>query len=753
MSASSSAANARTARRHNERSVLAELRRAGAASKPEIARRISLTPQAVNGIFDKLLRSGLIREGGRRGGTVGHPATLYAIRPEGAYAIGIDIGPRSLEIALIDFCGKMTWRAQSDYPRPGPEAVRDAIAAGLETVQAHARAAAIDPARIVGIGVSEPAFLRAGAMPQGWERVSFADLLPSDGGLPLHLERAAVVGALALSMLADEPLPQSYLYLAIGEGVEACLVLDGEVWRGAHGRAGRFDALQVPPSAGGKGSGRRPLPLADLAGFAALRRILAATGFHAVGTDDFYAAVHERPEAVKRWTASRRRRGTARRGRGPGHAGPRRGGPAGRSAPCRRRRHRRAAARGLSRVRPGCSGAAADPPGPPADRVAGQCGGGRGAAPPFFPAPGAADRDRVAGAGAGGSRRMSATGSRTLGRGTLGRGTLGRGTLGMGMPGMGTVWEESFGVAASDGATVPVHRWQPARAARAVLVVSHGLGEHALRYRHVGTALAQRGYAVYANDHRGHGMAACRAAALGDFGPGGFAGLVADLHRVVLLAALENPGRPLLLLGHSMGAWAVQLYLLEHGSQGLAGVAYCGGSALDLLARRVSRLDPACYAVNDAFEPARTAFDWLSRDPAVVDRYLDDPLCGFNALPASRHSMMAAGARLRDPEELRRIRPDLPVLMFSGERDPVNGFLDYFRAQLDRYRGAGLRDVTARVYPGARHEMFNETNRAEVMADLLLWLDGVLAERRREPGLPLGLPACRARRQPLRADA
>lgn len=304
MSASSSAANARTARRHNERSVLAELRRAGAASKPEIARRISLSPQAVNGIFDKLLRSGLIREGGRRGGTVGHPATLYAIRPEGAYAIGIDIGPRGIEIALIDFCGRMAWRAQSDYARPDPDSLRDALAAGLDTVQAHVRAAAIDPARIVGIGVSEPAVLQAEAVPRGRDRLSLAELLPAAGELPLHLERAAVVGALSLSMLAEEPLPDSYLYLAIGEAVEACLVLDAEVRRGAHERAGAFGAIPVP--VGGSGGAGAPafLPLGEVASFAALRRSLAESGFQAAGTDDFYAAMHERPAAMKRWIAA-----------------------------------------------------------------------------------------------------------------------------------------------------------------------------------------------------------------------------------------------------------------------------------------------------------------------------------------------------------------------------------------------------------------------------------------------------------------
>lgn len=297
MPARTSAANARTARRHNERSVLAELRRAGAASKPEIARRISLSPQAVNTIFDKLLRSGLIREGGRRGGSVGHPATLYAIRPDGAYALGIDIAPRSIEIALIDFCGRMAWRAQGDRGRPDAESLRAAIAGGLETVRAHMEAAGIDPARLVGIGISEPAFLAPGLVAQALERLPLHDLLPNAGTLPLHLERAPVVGALALSMLSDEPLPDSYLYLALGEAVEACLVLHGEVWRGAQQRAAAFGSLPVLlPGAGSQ-------PLDRVAGLAALRDRLAETFFPATGTEDFYAALHARPEVMSAWIA------------------------------------------------------------------------------------------------------------------------------------------------------------------------------------------------------------------------------------------------------------------------------------------------------------------------------------------------------------------------------------------------------------------------------------------------------------------
>lgn len=289
------------------------------------------------------------------------------------------------------------------------------------------------------------------------------------------------------------------------------------------------------------------------------------------------------------------------------------------------------------------------------------------------------------------------------------------------------LWEESFGILAQDGATIPVHRWRPRRVPQAVVIISHGLAEHALRYRWTAASLASHGYAVYANDHRGHGMAATPGR-FGDFGRCGFDGLVGDLRQVVWLAATENPGTPIFLLGHSMGAFAAQLFLIEN-SHAVSGVAMTGGSALDLLYKAMGGRDPMADGKTGVFSPVEAPFTWLSRDPAVVDRYLDDPLCGFAVTRATHDSLHGAAPRLRDPGELSRIRPDLPVLMLSGEKDPVNGFLHYFGTQIERYRCAGLRNLTARVYPDARHEVLNETNRAEVLGDLVAWLDGTLRAR------------------------
>ena len=123
-----------------------------------------------------------------------------------------------------------------------------------------------------------------------------------------------------------------------------------------------------------------------------------------------------------------------------------------------------------------------------------------------------------------------------------------------------------------------------------------------------------------------------------------------------------------------------------------------------------------------AGEPPRTPFDWLSRDPAEVDAYIADPLCGFSRKETGDGAFARVAARLKDPAEIAKVRKDLPVYIFVGDKDPINQDLALLQPLVDRYREAGLTDLTVKVYPGGRHEMLNETNRAEVVADLAAWL-------------------------------
>src|SRR5262249_39663930 len=155
-----------------------------------------------------------------------------------------------------------------------------------------------------------------------------------------------------------------------------------------------------------------------------------------------------------------------------------------------------------------------------------------------------------------------------------------------------------------------------------------------------------------------------------DFGAGGFDLLVEDMVRLSRLARDENPGSPLILLGHSMGSFAAQQYVLDH-SREIDGLILSGSGALDGLARLVSSASAGENILNASFEPARTPFDWLSRDRAVVDAFIGDPLCFPQLQRPAFSSFLAAAERLSDPTSLGRIRADLPIYLFSGGQDPV----------------------------------------------------------------------------------
>jgi len=280
----------------------------------------------------------------------------------------------------------------------------------------------------------------------------------------------------------------------------------------------------------------------------------------------------------------------------------------------------------------------------------------------------------------------------------------------------------SFSYSSGDGTEVAAYRWDAVGEPRAIVQLTHGMGEHAQRYEHVARALSQAGFVVYAQDHRGHGATAVPEA-LGDLGEGSWPALVDDIGRLSARARAEQPGLRLILLGHSMGSFAVQQYLLDH-SADVDGVVLTGTAVIDLLEPALDLDQPLDLALfNAPFQPARTDFDWLSRDEVAVDAYIADPRCGFGIDTASAKKMFEGARRLADPEQLGGVRPSLPVYIAVGEADPVNGGLTLLTPLTDRLQTAGLTDVTVRTYPDARHEIFNETNGDEVIGELIEWLD------------------------------
>ena len=230
----------------------------------------------------------------------------------------------------------------------------------------------------------------------------------------------------------------------------------------------------------------------------------------------------------------------------------------------------------------------------------------------------------------------------------------------------------------------------------------------------------------FALDLWGHGRTAGGPERHGDLGSGGWAGVVADLGEVSALARSEHPGLPVVIIGHSMGSFALQRYLLDH-SSALDGAVLTGTTAIDVIAPGI---DPAqevdLSAFNAPFAPARTDYDWLSRDEAEVDAYVADPACGFGLDAGSVGGMLAGAEDFGNPVVLGRIRSDLPILLVSGDADPLAGGGPLVELVGTRYREAGVTDVTVELVPGARHEVFNETNRDEITTTVLAWLARVV---------------------------
>ena len=309
-----------------------------------------------------------------------------------------------------------------------------------------------------------------------------------------------------------------------------------------------------------------------------------------------------------------------------------------------------------------------------------------------------------------------------------------------------------FAFPSADGKTA-VHavEWTPEDAPRAVLVLSHGVSEHILRYEAFAEFLTGRGFAVAGHDHLGHGTSVAPGAPRFYFGPkGSWDWVVRDLYTRWELAEKRFPGVPVFLLGHSMGSFLARTYLIRYpgtvagavlmGTGQMASAAVAGGRLVAAAEeRRVGETQTsplvkmlAFDAYNRKFAPNRTGFDWLSASEENVDRYLADPLCGGEATIGLFREMLAGIAFISRRENLKRMNRNTPILFISGENDPVGDMGKGVRRAYDRFRRAGVRDVQMKLYPGLRHEILNENCREDVYQDILQWMEKRLQNSTRE---------------------
>jgi alpha-beta hydrolase superfamily lysophospholipase len=269
----------------------------------------------------------------------------------------------------------------------------------------------------------------------------------------------------------------------------------------------------------------------------------------------------------------------------------------------------------------------------------------------------------------------------------------------------------------ADGITVHYYVWRAAQP-KAVVQIVHGVGEYATRYETVAQDLVAAGYTVYAGDLRGHGQTGVGQwngdlTKLGRLGPGGVRSLIAGIRQLTGIAHEQHPQLPIVLLGHSLGSILGQMMLNEDASPYAAAVL----SATPY--RTLLRMNGG--DLSKRHRPpggGGTGTEWLSRDPDVWTRFAADPLT-FDAKVAK---LFGVGEALRLLGTPRRLNRDLPIYILIGEEDPLGGPKSV-ELLARAYRRKGVSDIEVKIYPGGRHEMFNEINRDEVIADLVAWLD------------------------------
>jgi alpha-beta hydrolase superfamily lysophospholipase len=301
-----------------------------------------------------------------------------------------------------------------------------------------------------------------------------------------------------------------------------------------------------------------------------------------------------------------------------------------------------------------------------------------------------------------------------------------------------------------DNIEIFVYKWTPEITPKAVIQIIHGLAEHAKRYTQVAEVLCNEGYVCYANDQRGHGRTAgdltksTLKGNAGVLGPNGWEGVVNDVHELSRIIKNDFPNLPLFLIGHSWGAFIAQDYIQEWGNE-IRGCILSGtnGKVRGLVIKagklilkgEIKKLGPTepspkMYEMNFKSnnrlwknDEGATGFEWLSRDKDEVQKYIDDPWCGFIPPPSLWLEFINGFEKVYNEANERKIPKDLPIHFISGSLDPVGNKSKGVKAMINRFEKYGMKNITYKFYENARHELFNEINRNEVFKDVIHWLD------------------------------
>ena len=276
---------------------------------------------------------------------------------------------------------------------------------------------------------------------------------------------------------------------------------------------------------------------------------------------------------------------------------------------------------------------------------------------------------------------------------------------------------------------------------KGIVQICHGMAEHLERYEEFIDFLTSSGYVVFIHDHLGHGKSVKNDGELGYFGEkDGYKTLVNDVKLVTDLAKDKYPELPVFLFGHSMGSFIARYYTQLY-SAGIKGAVFCGTAGPNpgakvgvMLANMIIKQKGSHYrsklidkiafgSYNKKCRPQRTPFDWLTKDNAIVDKYIDDKYCGFLFTAAGYRDLFNLLITVNSPEWFTSFNNDFPVLLIAGEDDPVGSYGAGVKKVYDALVSAGHNNVEMKLYPGDRHEILNETDKKNVFADVLMWLE------------------------------
>lgn len=275
---------------------------------------------------------------------------------------------------------------------------------------------------------------------------------------------------------------------------------------------------------------------------------------------------------------------------------------------------------------------------------------------------------------------------------------------------------------------------------RAVVIIHHGMAEHINRYADYVKHLTDMGYAVFMHDMANHGKSNQKTELLGYFGENdGYKNLVKDLKTVYDLAKKEFPDKKIIMFGHSMGSFIVRcfdcaypgasdasVYMGTGGSNPAAGM---GKAISNLIASikgstyKSKMLDKITFGSFNKKTDKKTSFDWLTRDSAIVQKYIDDDYCGFLFTVKGMNDLVNLNVWANSAECYNTVKKDLPILLVSGADDPVGAYSKGINEVADKMKASGHTNVTVKLFPGCRHEVLNETNMQEVYEGIDEFLD------------------------------